>query len=276
MDDCWIRDTGPILLTDDSAACFRFNAWGGANGGCYAHFEKDAKVSMNLCKHLDLHAITSATVMEGGAISGDGEGTVLATKEAVLNGNRNGGKSQEEIEAEMKQILGISKVIWLDQGAAFDTDTNGHVDNMARFVGPGHVLLLWADEDSCADQARRSRMALEALAESRDAQGRKLRVSTVSWGGALVRSAKEAEGVELTKEAKGRKVGEKLCASYVNYVEIENVVFVPSFGRKDADENAAIELKHVFKEYGKKIVQVRTRELVLSGGGIHCLTLGVK
>lgn len=278
MNDCWIRDTGPIILSHGRGACFRFNAWGGINGGCYSDFRQDERLKVRLCERLGLKCVRGEKILEGGAVSTDGEGTLITTRECVLNANRKGGMSEKEIEKELRRVLGVEKVIWLEYGAAFDWDVDGHVDNMAVFVGSAHVVLLWAGENECKEQNKRSRKALEVLEKSRDAKGRRIRVSKVSGGVVVVRSEREAGGVEtnVMEGVRERQAGERVCASYVNFVMMEDVVFVPGFGDMERDERAMWELCEVFGEYGKRVVMVNAREFVLSGGGLHCLTLGVR
>lgn len=278
MNDCWIRDTGPIILSDRRGACFQFNAWGGMDGGCYRDFGRDERLKVRLCEWLGLECVKGGLVLEGGAVSTDGEGTLITTKECLLNKNRNGGMSKEDIGKELKGVLGVEKVIWLEYGAGFDWDVDGHVDNMAVFVGSAHVVLLWADENECKEQNKRSRKAVQVLEKSRDAKGRRIRVSKVSGGVMMVRSEKEAAGVERNVEerVRERQAGECVCASYVNFVVAEDVAFVPRFGDVERDRRAMRELSEVFEEYGKRVVMVDAREFVLSGGGLHCLTLGVR
>lgn len=277
MNDCWIRDTGPIMLRDGSGACFVFNAWGGLNGGCYSDFSRDERVKVELCERLGMRCVKGEMILEGGAVSTDGEGTLLTTRECLLNENRNRGMGEEKVERELKRVLGVEKVIWLEYGAGFDWDVDGHVDNMAVFVGVAHVVLLWAEEKECKEQHKRSRKALEVLEKSKDAKGRRIRVSKVSGGVEVVRSEWEAAGVEkgLEGKVKERRGGERVCASYLNFVVVEDVVVAPKFGDVERDERAMGELAEVFREYNKRVVMVDAREFVLSGGGLHCLTLGV-
>lgn len=276
MDDCWVRDTGPVMLTGGEGATFRFNAWGGANGGCYLSYARDALVGARVCGALGLRARAAADmVLEGGSVSCDGEGTVVTTEECLLNGNRNGGWARARVEARLRATLGARKVVWIAAGAACDADTSGHVDNMAVFVGPAHVMLTWAPAHVDPEQHRRSTLAWCALARARDARGRPLRVSRVTAPSPVVRSAEEAAGVRPAPDAKRRPQGERVCASYVNVVMAGDVVFAPAFGVPPEDDRARRELQGVFAEYRREVVMVQARELVLAGGGLHCLCLGV-
>lgn len=275
MDDSWVRDTGPVMLSGGNGALFRFNAWGGTSGGCYRSVARDALLGTRICESFRLGQIRANMILEGGSVSADGEGTILTTKECLLNANRNPGLTQADIEEVLCATLGAKQVVWLPEGAAFDTDANGHVDNMAVFVGPGHVLLLWAEEEQCKEQNRRSMAALEVLKGTVDALGKRFIVSTVTMPEAVIRTREEAGGVVQAEDARVRPEGERVCASYVNLVVAEDTVLAPKFGDKRSDERALRELEATFERYNKKVVMVDAREFVLAGGGLHCLTLSI-
>ncbi|PXF47423.1 Agmatine deiminase [Gracilariopsis chorda] len=284
MDDCWLRDTTPLFVRkvhgEDiglEGVCFRFNAWGGDNGGCYTSYERDAKVAGIVCDRYNVESQQAEMVLEGGSVCSDGEGTLLVTEECVLNANRNAKMSKCEIENTLRDTLGVTKFIWLPFGAAFDYDTDGHVDNMAIFIRKGHVLLLWAEKEECEEQWRRSEAAYEVLQSSTDACGNALVVHKVRAPRAQRRSESEAAGVQAVSGsvARGRLEGERLCASYVNVVIAGESVFAPAFGDAQADARAERELCEAFAETGRKIVMVPAREIILGGGGLHCLTAGI-
>lgn len=275
LDDCWLRDTGPVMLRAGRAAVFRFNAWGGADGGCYASFARDARAGARLARALRLRARVADMVLEGGAVCADGAGTLLATEQCLLHRNRNAGWSRGRVEGALADALAARKVVWLPDGAAFDAETDGHVDNIAAFVAPAHVLLLWASPEGCPEQHRRSAAALRSLRCATDAAGAPLRVSTVTAPSPVVRTREEAEGVVAADGVRARPEGERVCASYVNFVVAEGVVFVPAFGDDESDCRARREMEATFEEYGRKVVMVQAREFVLAGGGLHCLSVGV-
>ena len=169
MDDCWFRDTGPTFVvraaTGDAGVeveahsptvqrChvarslvrgvdWCFNAWGEV---CYGAWDLDDLVARKVCDMARVSAVQPGMVLEGGSIHVDGEGTLLTTKECLLNPNRNPGMSQDEIEAQLRRYLGVSTCIWLEFGVEGDVDTSGHVDNMACFLRPGVVALHWTDD----------------------------------------------------------------------------------------------------------------------------------
>jgi len=273
-DDCWLRDTGPIFIqsrTEESfwqvcGADFLFNAWGGVKEGCYSNWDKDAMVAWKILDLERLARYTSNMVLEGGAVSSDGQGTLLATEECVLNINRNPNWSRDRIEKELKRFLGVEKIIWLPLGVYGDNDTNGHVDNLCVFVAPGKVVIHWTD-DKTDPQYERSLKALRILETSKDAKGRSLSVYKLPAPGPFYRTEVEAAGVVSTKEAINRKANERLVASYVNFYFGNNVLIMPPFG-EPWDSKA----KEVFETVAPngQIRQVAAREIILGGGGIHC------
>lgn len=311
MDDCWLRDTGPIFCLRSAgvsglgrregkggadrfdslaivAVSFDFNAWGGSEGGCYSDFQRDKGVGRALARLGGLHCSQPSFVLEGGSISCDGLGTILTTDECLIDGNRNRGVDRATAEKVLAAEVGARKVIWLPFGAARDDDTNGHVDNMCVFLAPGHVLLHWADAMDDAEQHRRSALALKILQASVDARGEALRVHKVTAPKvAVVRSAEESAGVSDggvlggNVSAKARVAGERLAASYVNVVFAEDALLVPSFGVCDEDDARArsdIEIALASARSSgvahslRTVVQVAAREFVLAGGGLHCLS----
>lgn len=275
MNDCWLQDIGPIFAHDIRggvrAVNFEFNAWGGLQGGCYADWSKDRRFSAELQRRYGHNQLHVDVILEGGSISSDGRGTFLTTRECLLHPNRSG-LDEQTLEDVLRASLGAQKVIWLERGAAYDYDTNGHVDNLAIFIAPHTVLLLWADANVCKEQHSRSTAALSILQDATDADGHRLVIHLVDAPPPQSRTAEEAITVE--RGAKARREGERLCASYVNLVIVENTVFAPSFGDAKADEKALMQLRKAFAESSKHVVQVPARELILAGGGLHCISLG--
>ncbi|HEV7483476.1 MAG TPA: agmatine deiminase family protein, partial [Solirubrobacterales bacterium] len=150
-DDAWLRDTGPSFVVDGHGGRrgvdWTFNAWGGLEGGLYSPWERDDRVAAQVLEIEGADRYRAPLVLEGGSIHVDGEGTVLTTKECLLNRNRNPGLSKAEIERALLDYLGAEKVIWLGRGV-FNDETDGHVDNLACFARPGVVLLSWSDDGS--------------------------------------------------------------------------------------------------------------------------------
>ncbi|EME30397.1 agmatine deiminase [Galdieria sulphuraria] len=275
-DDCWLRDTGPIFIVSRTgeSSCqlcgvdFVFNAWGGVKEGCYVNWDKDAMIAWKILELERFKRYVSNLVLEGGAVSTDGQGTLLATEECVLHSNRNPNWSRDMIEKELKLYLGVEKIIWLPLGVYGDHDTNGHVDNLCVFVGPGKVVIHWT-EDKEDPQYERSLRAFQILETSRDAKGRSLSIHKLPVPGPFYRTELEASGVISTSQAVDRKVNERLVASYVNFYFANNVLIMPSFG-EPWDSEARKIFQSIVPE--RQIRQVAAREIILGGGGIHCVT----
>ena len=206
-------------------------------------------------------------VLEGGAIHVDGQGTVLATEECLLNPNRNPGLSREEIERVLFDYLGAEKMIWLGRGVHGD-ETDGHVDNLACFAQPGVVLLTWTQDESDPQHAI-SRDAYERLERATDARGRSLEVICLPSPGPLTIGEQEASGVDIVLGSLPRRAGDRLAASYVNFYLAGACVVMPLLDERYDDEVAAL-LGSCFAE--REIVGVPAREILLGGGNIHCIT----
>lgn len=178
--------------------------------------------------------------------------------------------AKSEVEAALRRHLGVEKVIWLPLGLFADHDTNGHVDNFACFAKPGCVLLAWCDDEKDPQHAI-SREALAILERETDARGRRLQVMKLPCPPVLERTAEEYEGLD-EEGKKHRQLGERLAASYVNFYVANGGVVAPAFGgaAAEADAEAAAVLRRAFP--GREVVQVPTREIVLGGGNIHCIT----
>ncbi|HEV7562282.1 MAG TPA: agmatine deiminase [Solirubrobacterales bacterium] len=270
-DDAWIRDTGPTFVVDGDGGRrgvdWRFNAWGGLDGGLYFPWDRDDRVAAKVLEAEAADRYRAPLVLEGGAIHVDGEGTVLSTEQCLLNPNRNPEFSRHEVEKALLAHLGAEKIVWLGRGV-FDDETDGHVDNLACFARPGLVLLTWTDE-SADPQHVISREARQRLEAATDARGRALEVVTLPSPGPLAMTAEEAEGVDLVGGTKPRRAGDRLAASYANfYLGNERVVF-PLLDERCDDEAAAI-LRRCFPE--REVVGVPAREILLGGGNIHCIT----
>lgn len=270
-DDAWIRDTGPTFVVDGSGGRrgvdWRFNAWGGHEGGLYSSWERDDRVAAKVLEIEGADRYRAPIVLEGGAIHVDGEGTVLSTEECLLNRNRNPRLSREQIEVALHDHLGTQKVVWLGRGV-FADETDGHVDNLACFARPGVVLLSWAGEES-DPQHEISAEALGRLEAATDARGRPFEVVRLPSPGPLTISAEEAGGVEPVAGTRPRRAGDRLAGSYANfYLGATRIVF-PLLDER-SDEQAAEILRGCFPE--REVVGVPAREILLGGGNVHCIT----
>jgi len=270
-DDAWMRDIGPTFVLDGNGGRrgidWHFNAWGGLEGGLYFPWDRDERAARKVLEIEGADRYRAPIVLEGGSIHMDGEGTVMATEECLLNPNRNPGLSREQIERVLFDYLGAEKMIWLGRGVYGD-ETDGHVDNLACFARPGVVLLTWT-EDEADPQHAISRDARERLERATDAAGRVLEVVCLPAPGPITISEEEAAGVDVVEGTLPRRAGDRLAASYVNfYPGTSRVVFPLLDGRYDS--TAAKLLGDCFP--GREVVGVPAREILLGGGNIHCIT----
>lgn len=249
--DIWLRDTGPIFArTHLGPVALRFatNSWGGKYD-----LPDDATVGDDVARLADVPVKRFGFVLEGGAIDQDGEGTVLTTRQTLLNPNRNGW-TKEQAEAALAEAFGARKVIWIDEGLKND-HTDGHIDNIARFVGPGRVVCQApaGADDPNAETLDAIARTLEA---STDASGRKLEVARIP-------------GVGLYRNA----LGEVSPASHMNFIIANSLVIVPVYGTPTQDAALAA-LQHVFPDH--KVVGVSSKGLLgcgtAGGGSFHCIT----
>jgi agmatine deiminase len=251
--DSWVRDTGPVFLVprDRRAAeppvgvCWEWNAWGGK----YPPWDDDARVSRTIADHLGLRIFEPGIVLEGGAIETDGDGTLLANDRCVVDPKRNPGLDRDAMERALRRWLAVERVLWVG-GDLVGDDTDGHIDQLARFVAPGRVLAARQPDPLDPNHA-----ALEAnlamLRRHVDARGRRLEVIPVDIP---ARFAFEAA---------------QLPASQLNFLVANGLVVVPVFGGP-TDEPALRTIAECFP--GRTIEPVDCRRLVRGRGGIHCIT----
>eukprot|EP00979_Chaetoceros_neogracilis_P014459 scaffold4644_cov221-Chaetoceros_neogracile.AAC.2 len=284
-DDSWCRDTGPTFVFSKEkdhivGIDWDFNAYGGPDEGCYWPCTLDRAVAGNMISVLSRHYEKSSMriqhlevkdlVLEGGSFHTDGEGTIITTEECLLNPNRNPHLSKEQIEAVLLIKLGAEKVIWLPDGLAFDDDTNGHVDNIAAFARPGEVVLSWTDDENDPNY-KRFMNAEKVLQNEIDAKGRSIKIHKLYVPDPMFYSLTEINSLNSeNNEAQDRNVGDRLAASYVNYYLANSAVILPQFGDEKFDKKAIETIQKVFPE--KRIVGVYSREVLLGGGNIHCIT----
>lgn len=249
IDDSWARDAGPNVLVDGkgnrAAACFEFNAWGGK----YDPFDGDNSVAEAISDAADLRVFTSNLIAEGGGISVDGEGTILTTESCFPNANRNPDWTRDQIEAELLDMLGADKVIWLP-GNVEETETDGHVDGVATFSEPGVALIQdvvpggheWNDIHAAN---------IAALEGQRDAKGREIKLIKMP----------DASCVQIP--------GQEICDSYVNSYVCNGAVIMPRYDIRE-DGQAREILQDAFP--GRQMVEVDISFIATGGGGIHCIT----
>jgi len=242
IDDSWMRDNGPIFVTDGRGSValvhFRFNSWGEK----YLPYDRDAQVPRHVAEHLGMRRYEAPMVLEGGSFFVDGEGTLLTTEQCLLHPNRNPQMTREQIERTLRDYVGVDAIVWLGRGHHLDRDTDGHIDGIAQFVRPGVVVLHLPadpqdpDHESGQDNLRR-------LGEARDARGRAFEVIAFEPGASV------AAGLNLY-----------LC---------NGAAIVPTDGTQ-ADEPVLAQIRSAFSE--REIVPVPGRTLLEGGGGPHCIT----
>ena len=243
--DIWLRDTGPIFLSSSEAVAFRFNGWGGK----YV-LEGDEAVAEQVAEAAGAVLARHDFVLEGGAIEHDGEGTVITTRECLLNANRNRGWTEAAAEAALRQALGARKVIWLGDGLLHD-HTDGHVDNLARFVAPGVVAVpvAFGEKDPNAGVYD---AAAQALAGATDAAGRTLKVMRIPSPGQVLGPDKRP-----------------VPASHMNFVIANRAVVAPTYGGPGGAW-AQKALAELFP--GREVIALPSRALLTGGGSFHCIT----
>jgi agmatine deiminase len=269
--DAWVRDCGPTFVVDAKGrrrgVDWTFNAWGGLHGGLYFPWDRDDEVAQKILQIEGAERYRAGFVLEGGAIHVDGQGTCLTTEECLLNPNRNPELSRADIEAELRRYLGVSTVIWLGKGVHRD-ETGGHIDELACFTGPGHVALTWT-EDRKDPQYEISLDALRRLHQARDARGRRLTVHRIHQPGPLYMTAAEAAGIDARAGSRPRRAGDRLPASYINFYIANQCVVMPLYDKR-RDAAAMRIVRRLFPT--RKVLGVDTRDVLLGGGNIHCIT----
>jgi len=249
-DDSWMRDIGPSFVIDGRGGIagidWRFNAWGGK----HENFDKDAAIAGAVLDHAKVERVAGPMVLEGGAFCVDGEGTLIATEQCLLDPNRNPNLWKEEIERILSGHLGIRKIIWLGAGLAGDL-TDGHVGNLVCFVKPGVVMAL-----TCGDSEDQNHAVLQdnlkRLRGATDAKDRKLEV------------------IEIAQpRPRSDDRGRPMPLSYTNLYIANGGVVMPGF-EDAADQKAYETVVQCFPD--REVVQLTALDLISGGGGIHCTT----
>ena len=235
--DIWLRDTGPIVAGDGSARDFAFNGWGGKY-----HLEGDADIGARLAHARGTRVVRCDWVLEGGAIDGDGTGLVVTTEQCLLNPNRNPGMFRANVEERLAADLGYTRVLWLGDGLVGD-HTDGHVDNLARFVGEGRLAIPVA-----ADNDPNWRVYQHAAERARAAG---VTVVPVPSPGRVIRD------------------NEIVPASYMNFYIGNAAVVVPLYGAPD-DAAAVAEFAALFPE--RQVVGLNADAILTGGGSFHCIS----
>jgi len=238
--DIWLRDTAAIVTGSGEGrrgVDFRFNGWGGKY-----ELPGDDTIGARLAAEASIACSASAWILEGGAIDGDGSGTFITTEECLLNPNRNPGFDKSEVEERLKRDLGAARVIWLGDGLLND-HTDGHVDNLARFVAPGRVAIPEPTDDDPNAQAYAD--AAETLLDA------------------------ELEVVAIPSPGLMERDGEIIPASYMNFYIGNAAVIVPIYGA--SNDAAAVEaVQELFPD--RQVVGLRADHVLTGGGSFHCIS----
>ncbi len=274
-DDAWARDIGPTFVTngiDVRGIDWRFNAWGGSVDGLYDDYENDDVAARAFCDAINADCYDAGGfVLEGGSICSDGEGTLLVTESCLLSAGRNPKLTKAQIEQKLKDYLGVEKILWLPRGI-YNDETNEHVDNVCAFIRPGEVVLAWTD-DELDPQYEMSQADYACLSRETDARGRKLVIHKLPVPDHPV-CVTEQDLLNQPEDAGGemRTFGERLAASYVNFYVTNDAILLPQFGGENAASDArAIEIMRALCPE-RRIVPIDSREILLGGGNIHCVT----
>jgi agmatine deiminase len=250
-DEPWCRDHGPIFVKRDKSPQlavlnFGFNAWGYK----LSPFDEDNAVPPAVAKALGLPVFNfEHFILEGGSIDTNGQGTLLTTESCLLNPNRNPALDRTAIEKKLRDKLGVKKILWLGDGIEGD-DTDGHVDDITRFIGPSTVITA-VEEDEHDPNFEPLQRNLDRLHTMRLADGEPLHVLTLPMPTRIMRD------------------GQRLPASYANFYIANSVVLLPVFNEHN-DSWAVSALHEAFPD--RRIVPIDCRELIWGLGAFHCLT----
>ena len=248
----WCRDHGPIFLVREqhgkrerAVVDWGYNAWGNK----YPPFDLDDAVPQHVAKLRGLPLFSPGIVMEGGALDVNGRGTLLTTESCLLNPNRNPHLNKAQIEQHLKDFLGVTNILWLGDGIVGD-DTDGHVDDLTRFVNPTTVVTV-VEEDSTDENFQLLQENLHRLRTMKDETGRPLRV------------------VELPMPGRVEYDGQRLPASYANFYIANGIVLVPTY--RHANDRKALEILQ--REFpGRRVIGADSTELIWGLGSFHCIS----
>lgn len=250
--DAWCRDHGPIFLQrtvndvpEQAIVDWGYNAWGGK----YPPFDLDDVIPTRIGAELGIPVFHPGIVMEGGSIDVNGCGTLLTTESCLLNPNRNPELSREEIEGYLRDYLGVRQILWLGDGIAGD-DTDGHVDDLARFTDPRTVVTV-VEEDPADENYAPLADNLRRLQGMTDQDGRPLRIVTLPMPRPLWHD------------------GQRLPASYANFYIANGVVLLPAYD-PPRDEIARRTLQGLFPD--RRVIPIDCTDLVWGLGAVHCVT----
>jgi agmatine deiminase len=250
LNDSWTRDTGPTFLINENhelaGVDWIHNAWGGNYEDC----SLDNQIAAAIIEKTKAWHFKAPLVMEGGSFHVDGEGTILSTRECLLNANRNPQLAKVEIENHLCNYLNAEKIIWLNKGLVGD-ETDGHIDEIACFIGPAKVLTMITSDKNDPNYLPLQEN-LEILKNTTDAKGRTLEVIPIEQPPATYIN------------------GHRLILSYINFYLANEGLIMPAFGHAKHDAAAYDLLSQIFPK--RHISQIDVLDVCAGGGGIHCIT----
>jgi agmatine deiminase len=248
----WCRDHGPIFLVRDrkgehdrAMVDWDYNAWGGK----YPPFDLDDAIPRFIAKFRSLPFFSPGMILEGGSIEVNGSGTLLTTTACLLNPNRNPNLNQAQIETYLRDYLGVEQILWLGEGIVGD-DTDGHIDDLARFVNAQTIVTV-VEADPADANYHILQDNLERLRHFRNPQGEKFKIVELPMPGFL-----EYEG-------------QRLPASYANFYIANKIVLMPTF-RSKKDKEALEILQREFPD--RRVIGVDSTELIWGLGSFHCIS----
>ena len=249
IDDSWLRDSGPIFVRDSetgrlAVVDWDFDKWGGK----YPPWDQDDRVPARVAAIRGMDRWVPGMKLEGGSIDVDGEGTLLTTEQCLLHPNRNPGLDRGGIELRLSRFLGVDKILWLGRGVEGD-DTDGHVDDLARFLAPGLVCASVEEDPGDPNHAPLDDN-FRRLRAMRDAAGRRLEVVPLPMPRPVV------------------QLGLRTPASYCNFLFTRTGILMPVFGDR-RDDLAARRLESAT---GRTVTGVDCREIIYGQGSLHCLS----
>ena len=252
--DTWARDHGPLTLKDGGGKVylsdFKFNGWGGKYPA-----GKDDCITRRMCdagilrgRHIDC----SSFVLEGGSVESDGQGTLMTTSSCLLSAGRNDALSRDEIETRLKKWLSAERVLWIDHGKIVGDDTDGHVDTLARLC-PCDTILYVSCSDPHDEQYEELKLMEEQLCSFRTPGGKPYRLLALPMPRAVVHE------------------GERLPATYANYLVMNGAVLYPTYGQPELDAEAGRVIARAYPE--REVVGIDCSPLIRQHGSLHCVTM---
>ena len=249
-DDTWARDHAFLTLSDGTLLDFQFNGWGRKFAA-----ERDNAINRSLAEHHRLPGTYSDQndfVLEGGSIESDGRGTIFTTTGCLLAPNRNQPLTKQQIEEELKRRLRADRVVWIDHGHLAGDDTDGHIDTLVRIAPHDTLLYIGCDDpdDEHYDDLKAMEQQLESL---RTAEGKPYRLLRLPMADTISDD------------------GERLPATYANFLVINGAVLVPTYGQPDNDSKAMGIIANAFPD--REMIGIDSRTIIRQHGSIHCCTM---